>query len=374
MWQSGYTAKTNNYGNYRAVGSLSQRFFQDNLGAICLLMLKNRPRCRYLDANYDIVESRPDSTGFRPVTVRDVTMNRHIETRQRYGGNLILDYKLPNGSIKSVNMLTRLVSDFSEYRTVLNYRDGILNFNYQEGINTTDLMVNTLNLDYDFRWIKMDLKYAKTSSRNNLPESPYLQFKSPGNAIDVGSVDENTIPESLLTVIKYPDFTTIEFDNVNLFSSLYKEDKNVLSFDFKVPYSMGKHLLGYIKFGGQYYDQSNSNDQETPYATLYGEIIILIHLCRIWRINLVWKQIHKVILSDRILSGIHIIHVLSSAMISGKSGMPVIRLYQSPWQIIYLLRNGPECQSAKEPAAGLRDPSKLWLIPIAMPRNITLVI
>jgi len=271
MWQSGYTAKTNNYGNYRAVGSLSQRFFQDNLGAYLLINAEKYDRdADNMDANYDIVESRPDSTGFRPVTVRDVTMNRHIETRQRYGGNLILDYKLPNGSIKSVNMLTRLVSDFSEYRTVLNYRDGILNFNYQEGINTTDLMVNTLNLDYDFRWIKMDLKYAKTSSRNNLPESPYLQFKSPGNAIDVGSVDENTIPESLLTVIKYPDFTTIEFDNVNLFSSLYKEDKNVLSFDFKVPYSMGKHLLGYIKFGGQYYDQSNSNDQETPYATLYG--------------------------------------------------------------------------------------------------------
>ena len=36
FWQSGYTAKTKSYGNYRAVGSVSRRFFQDKLGIYLL--------------------------------------------------------------------------------------------------------------------------------------------------------------------------------------------------------------------------------------------------------------------------------------------------------------------------------------------------
>ena len=36
LWQSGYTQKSNTYGNYRAVASVSDRFFNDNLGVYIL--------------------------------------------------------------------------------------------------------------------------------------------------------------------------------------------------------------------------------------------------------------------------------------------------------------------------------------------------
>ncbi|MCK9244050.1 MAG: outer membrane beta-barrel protein, partial [Candidatus Marinimicrobia bacterium] len=275
MWQSGYTAKTGNFGNYRAVGSISQRFFNDNLGAYILVNAEKYDRdADNMNSVYDITEKRPDTTGFRPVIVNNTTLNRHVETRQRYGGNLIIDYKLPNGSIKSVNMLTRLVSDFTDINTVLHYADGLIYFNYRNGVNTTDLIVNSISFDYDFRWVKMDLKYARTSSKNNLPESPYLQFKSPGTAVST-NIPPNTKPEDLLDsnvvntkVVNYPIYDQIQLDNINLFSSLYKESKDQLTLDFKVPYSFGRNLLGYIKIGGQYYNQDNSNDQKTPYAQL----------------------------------------------------------------------------------------------------------
>ncbi len=269
LFQSGYTAKTNNYGNYRAIGSFSQRFFRDNLGAYFLINAEKYDR----DSDNMTAEYKPSSsivdtsTGWREVTVTKVTLNRHVETRQRFGGNLIMDYRLPAGSIKMVNMYTRLLSDFKDNNTVINYNDMILNFDYREGVNTTDLSVNTIDLNYDFKWMQMDLKFANTSSKNNLPESPYLQFKTGTGAL-FGAATPNTIPEGLVYLINYPGTDGVYLDNINLFSSLFKENKRTFSSDLKFPFSLGANLLGYFKIGGRYHHQENSNDQKTPYASI----------------------------------------------------------------------------------------------------------
>jgi CarboxypepD_reg-like domain/TonB-dependent Receptor Plug Domain len=197
LWQSGYTQKSNTYTNYRTVGSASNRFFTDKLGVYFLGNVEKYDRDDdNMSATYATTRSQVDTTsGYRPVQVRRVPLDRHIETRQRYGGNLILDYKLPSGSIKSVNMYTRLRSDFKDNRTVLNYFDKLINFTYQEGINTVDQFINSLDLKYDFKRVLMDLKFAYTSSKNNLPESPFIEFKT-GQAT-TGPITDNTIPDSL---------------------------------------------------------------------------------------------------------------------------------------------------------------------------------
>ncbi len=268
LWQSGYTAKTENYGNYRTVASVSRRFFNDKLGVYLLGNLEKYDRdADNMSANYRTTSSAIDpTTGYRPVSVTRVTLNRHIETRQRMGGNLILDYRLPSGSLKWVNMYTRLKSDFQENRTILNYFDKILNFSYREGVNTTDLNVNSLEFKYDLKRLQMDVKVARTSSENNLPQSPFLEFKT--GPVIAGTVTINTVPESLKALWAYPGPEQVFLDNINLFSSLYKEENRSLTSNIKYPFNIGSFLSGYFKFGGSFYRQKNSNDQKTPYASL----------------------------------------------------------------------------------------------------------
>ncbi len=268
LWQSGYTDKTENYGNYRAVGSVSQRFFQDKLGVYLLGNLEQYDRDDdIMTADYYTTSKEVNTaTGYRPVRVRNVPLVRHIETRLRYGGNLILDYRLPAGSIKAVNMYTRLKSDFQDNRTILNYFDKLLNFAYREGINNTDLTVNSVELKYDLRRVLMDLKVAYTSSQNNLPESPFVQLKT--GQVTTGPVTDNTIPDSLKKIWAYPGADKVYLDNINLFSSLYKENKSSFASNFKFPFRLGSFSSGYLKIGGEYYRQNNSNDQKTPYASI----------------------------------------------------------------------------------------------------------
>lgn len=268
LWQSGYTAKTENYGNYRTVASVSDRFFGDKFGVYLLGNLEKYDRDDdNMSANYRTTSSKVDTTtGFRPVSVTSVPLNRHIETRQRFGGNLILDYRLPAGSIKSVNMYTRLRSDFQDNRTILNYFDKLLNFTYREGINTTDLMVNSLDFKYDFNRVFVDFKFANTASKNHLPESPFVEFKT--GQVTTGPVTVNTIPDSLKKLWAYPGPEQVYLDNINLFSSLYKENNQSVSSNFKFPFRLGSLFSGYFKLGGEYRHQNNSNDQKTPYASI----------------------------------------------------------------------------------------------------------
>ena len=268
LWQSGYTDKTGSYDNFRTVASVSHRFFDDILGVYLLGNFEKYDRdADNMSASYRTMSSIVDpETGYRPVSVRSVPLNRHMETRKRFGGNLILDYRLPAGSVKSVNMYTRLNSDYRDNRTVLNYFDKLLNFDVRKGANTTDLVMNSLDLNYDFNVVQVDLKFANTFSRNNLPESPFIQFKT--GQVTTGPVTENTIPDSLKKIWAYPGADEVYLDNINLFSSLYKENNTMLSSEFKFPFRLGSFLSGYLKIGGKYRHQNNSNDQKTPYANL----------------------------------------------------------------------------------------------------------
>ncbi|HUF08409.1 MAG TPA: carboxypeptidase-like regulatory domain-containing protein, partial [Rhodothermales bacterium] len=176
LLQGGYTAKSSTYGNYRAIASASNRFFNDKLGAYAFLLSESYDRdADNLTADYgiraDAVEQDP-GTGFRPVQVNSVTFNRHLETRDRYGANLILDYNIPHGSLKSINMYTRLNSDYTDHRQAIEYGTGRMNWNLRLGEGAIDQRLHTLKMDYDLRFLRADLSASYSSSSNVLDGSP----------------------------------------------------------------------------------------------------------------------------------------------------------------------------------------------------------
>ncbi len=267
LWQSGYTEKSNTYGNYRGVGAISKRFFTDKLGVYFLGNAEKYDRdADNMNAAYLISQHQTGPNGYEPVKVNTVQLNRHLETRQRFGGNLILDYKLPNGSLKAINLFTRLNSDFQDHRTTLDYTNKNLNFSYRKGENTIDLAVNSLDFKYDLGSLQMDLKFANTSSRNKLPEAPDIQFSQTGSI--VGAITDNIIPNNLTQQVFYRGPGEIYSRNLSLFSSNYKEDNQSYKTNFKFPLTVGSSFSGYFKFGGEYLHEDHQNDQSTPYVDL----------------------------------------------------------------------------------------------------------
>jgi TonB-dependent receptor len=266
LWQSGYTAKTSNYGNYRGIASVSERFFDDALGIYFLGSAEQYDRdADNMDATYSTSQIVLNPlTGYNDVQVNSVQLNRHKETRKRFGGNLIMDLRLPFGILRSVNMFSRLNSDYRDYNSLIDYQNNNLLFRYRSGKGTMDVGVNSLQFESDFGFVAVDLQGAYTYSKNYLPDSPYYQFQQTGGARS-SSMQTNVVPENLVSDVRYVSDTTAYLMSVSLFSSEYRERDAVFKGNFKVPFNLGTVVSGHIKFGGEFNRNVHTNDQNTPY-------------------------------------------------------------------------------------------------------------
>ncbi len=272
MWQSGYTNKTGQYGNYRTILSASDRFLDGALGIYLLGNAEKYDRASdNMNASYNPFSSTNKSDGYKPVTVQSVGLTRHIETRKRYGGNAIIDYALPSGSIRSVNMFSRLAANVQEYQTLLHFGDaasGNIDFSFRDSQTKTDLAVNTLEFENDFGFMSANIKVANTYSRNFLPSSPFFQFRQTGGIYTAGVSMVDVPPENLVSRIAYSGAANTYLNTVSLFSSDYKENDQVYKGDFKVPLDLGSDISGSVKVGGEFRHNFRRNTQATPYLDL----------------------------------------------------------------------------------------------------------
>ena len=91
-------AKT--FGNYRATGFLSNRFFDNKLGIQVSGYLDNYNRnSDVMTAGYILNEEAVLEDGFIPIDLNSVTINDRVTNRQRVGGSLVFDYQFKNGSL-----------------------------------------------------------------------------------------------------------------------------------------------------------------------------------------------------------------------------------------------------------------------------------
>jgi len=271
LWQSGYVNKTKTYNNYKALGAVSDRFLDDNLGAYFLLNVERYDRSDdNFYAQYQNLSATKDSiTGYAPVEVTSIQLRRHIETRSRYGGNLILDYKLPAGSLTAINMFTRLNSDGTDYTTNYGTASGQsknLNFNLSSGNGNTDQMTNALQGKYDFGFMSMDLGAANTYSRNYIPHQYTFTVTEEG-AIS-GQINQNTLPENIVPRAQYIDsLTYLQFLGDGNYD--FKENDQTYSGNFKIPFNLASSVSGFLKFGGKFRYNHRVNDQNLPYAQVF---------------------------------------------------------------------------------------------------------
>ncbi len=267
LWQSGYTSKTNKYENYRAEGSVSKRFFNNKFGVYLQGDIESYDRnADNMNASYFTTnEVTNPATGYRPIRVNTVQLIHHVETRKRYGADLVLDYKLPNGSIKLINMASRLNSNYQDYNTLLDYHQNNLQFNYSAGKNNTDLALNSLNITNDFGFMQFDFTAANNYSRNFLPSSPRAQFTQTGG---VGSSIVNTPPDALTYLVGYPGPRQSYLSYVGLYSSDYKENDQTYKTSFKFPFNFENSVAGYLKVGGEFSYRLHNNSQDAPYANI----------------------------------------------------------------------------------------------------------
>ena len=271
--QGGYTALQDELGNYKLVGTVSDRFFGDRLGVIATANAERYDRSAdKLSIGYVDVETTEGATAIR---VNNVNAREESVTRSRNGGSLLLDYALPGGRVTG-NAFYNAVDNDALYRSqfaalnALDYR--------VENVNTqTSILTSALGSEQDFGWLKYDGNVSYTRSRSDNPANQVFSFYREANGFTI-------LSDSLFSIAPLEVGSRIKVDSTITLASLWEdqiqlnEDQAAVQLNVQAPFRVGDWLTGYVKTGGKLrwldrsYDVNRSGRQglNIPNANLFA--------------------------------------------------------------------------------------------------------
>ena len=258
--ESGYNNQIGGVGNYKASIMGSSRFLDQRLGVMVSGNAQQVDRSSHrLASGYTILrDARPDEP-HAPIEVNSLNLLDMESTRQRYGGGVSLDWRLPNGRLFMNNVYSR-----QNREDIRHDRRYSLDHNRQEWRpRRTERNISTLNStlsgEHDLAWAEVEWRLNRSVTSNNTPYDHQGWFRE-GSALEYQEIDltggPQVIPSSALNRTERSYLESL----INNEREQRQENLSA-SLDIQVPVILGRYVAGYVKFGGKHY--SNFRDQLT---------------------------------------------------------------------------------------------------------------
>ena len=293
--QGGYNQLQKYYGDYNFQGSVSNRFFDDQLGFIASLHFDNYDRS---SDKFGGAYQQQEYSGQTQAQIQELTLTEAKVNRKRGGASLFLDYVIPSGKITGNGFFNQL------YSTGLNrindmfvpgagYNSNRDFYTVDQYTSTTNIFTSSLGLKQDFGWISYDASISRSGSENSEPNDRQWQFEqdqySFSDRLVVYPGEDPTIIADSATVDT--SSTKLAFIYVNSYRLI--ENQTSAQANFRVPFRAGDLLSGYVKFGGvgrwiaRRTDQNQQGQNGINYSTGQNATINYIGTFseKLWGIN-----------------------------------------------------------------------------------------
>lgn len=261
--QGGYNKLRNYYGDYNLQGNVSDRFFDNKLGAIVSLHADNYDRSsnKFAGGYQEVVPNGVTEAEIQELTLTDAQLNR-----KRAGASLLLDYVIPDGKITGNGFFNQLFSTGLNHVNDMfvpgaGYNSNRDFYTLDQNTSTTNIFTSSVGLKQDFGWISYDASIARSGSENSEPNDRQWQFEQDassfaGNLVVNPGEDPTTIAKAATVDT---NATKLAFIYVNSYRLV--ENQTQGQANFKVPFQAGDVLSGYLKFGGGMHWIARRNDQ-----------------------------------------------------------------------------------------------------------------
>lgn len=246
----------NTYDDYKLVGSVDRRFFGNKLGALFLIDYESRTRdSESLSAIYTLTNPRLNQ--INTTYVNSILLQDVFRTKDRLGGAVVLDFKLPSTKLKLVSFLSELETgsdifakdvdtntDFVGHRSA--FQDEKLSFN-----------TNSLSLEQSLFKANLRAKVSRSQSENDVDGAfwNFVKFTLGAQA------KVQTSPEG---VLQFAQTDTInEFlRTISLNSNSNKETIWAYQADMDYDYTLSRQIAGKLRFGGKYQYRTREFDND----------------------------------------------------------------------------------------------------------------
>lgn len=270
--QNGYGSLANTYGNYRATGFLSNRFFGDKFGVQVSGFLDNFNRnADILSVGYALNEEDILEDGFIPIDLARVSISDRVTDRQRLGGSLVFDYQFTNGSIIINNFISNLSQDQVEQQNSLALIGNQWTAFAADRELSNTVLSNAIQGEFDFSFFSMDFNISNSISNQNVPGNLRMNVAIAQNesGFTTPTLDDplKASPSELLNAAQIIQGPTAK--RVTRFSTLQRdvsEQAQEAMLNFNVPFSFSKGVSGKLKLGGKYVRNFRDNDETQNFS------------------------------------------------------------------------------------------------------------
>ena len=250
--ESGYNSQIGGIGNYKASIMGSSRFLDQRLGVMVLGNAQQVDRSSHVLASfYQILrDARPDEP-HAPIEVNTLNLLDMESTRQRYGGGISMDWRLPNGHLFLSNVYSRQNREDVRHDRRYNLPHNRQEWRSRRTERNISTLNSTLSGEHDLAWAEVEWRLNRSVTSKNTPYNHQGWFREP-SAFDLPGADLSGGPEII------PSLALNRIDQAYLESLINQESEEQqnnlsASLDIKVPVVLGRHVAGYFKFGGKHY-------------------------------------------------------------------------------------------------------------------------
>ncbi len=263
--QGGYNALSNAYhrlNNYKYGASLENRFFNNNLG---------------LFVQFDIERKNLTSNQFGAAYTNDgdliplyftegLNLNNIPRDRQRYDGAVVLDYKLPDGTVKLSNFVSTgytYIQNRGEYFGIQGVAgSNIINTTLAYSQSQLSVITNALRFQYQLPVFNVNAVVAHTYTETKNPNDWIATFVQGSAGLDTLSGKTNLDPK-IIPRVATPDPTKSFLNNLSNTGSFSGARALSASLDLSKDLNISNYISSVIKFGGMYRHQNRSYTYHT---------------------------------------------------------------------------------------------------------------
>jgi TonB-dependent receptor len=266
LCQGTYNDLMSTYKDFKFVAGAEQRYFDNRFGVFVQAIAQRQNLISNgLDASYYL----PDKSGNPDnVALSSLNLSFSPNIKERYGGTITFDYRLPSGTIKLLNNISYSNTTNEQHSQTYNLRRNNIEFATQLWSNKLNAVTNILEYEQTIGLFEFDAKLSNAYSDNHTPSGWSVIFNQISTGISEIAKDEN--PEKIASTAR----TKIDPDNMywagnSTWSSYNKQNDTQFSLDLKRDFYLSNNTSFTLKTGGQFrYTQRNHNF-DNGFGSLY---------------------------------------------------------------------------------------------------------
>ena len=263
--QGGYNALSNAYhklNNYKYVGSLENRFLNNRLGVFAQVDIERKN----LTSNQLGAAYTNDGDSIPLYFTEGLNLNNIPRDRKRYDGAIVLDYKLPDGSVKLSNFVSTGTTDIQNRGEYFGIQgtggSNIINTTLAYSKNKLSVITNALHMKYELPIFYVDAVVAHTYTETDNPNDWTATFVQGSAGLDTLSGKTNLDPR-IIPKAATPDPTISFLNNLANTGSFSGARALSASLDISKDLNISNVITSVIKFGGMYRHQTRSYTYHT---------------------------------------------------------------------------------------------------------------